>query len=98
MIVRQLMFLELLALLLASPVLADQFRMAAERLQEYRGNGDRLGTLISGAREEDYVRVLFEALANSRKDEDSSDILVGQLCSDFTWNSVLPRYLTKMYS
>jgi hypothetical protein len=34
MIVRQLVFLELLALSLASPVLADQFRMAADEDRE----------------------------------------------------------------
>jgi len=81
-----------------SPKQETQFRQAAERLREYRSNGDRLAQYVTGAGDDQYVRVLFEALANQRKEGDSSDIVVGQLCSDYTWNSVLPRYLTKMYT
>lgn len=81
-----------------TPKQVVQFRDAAERLQEYRRNGDRLAQYVAGATTDNYVRTLFEALAYSRKGEDSSDIMVGQLCSDFTWNSVVPRYITKMYT
>ena len=81
-----------------SPKQEIQFRLAAEKLHDYRANGDRLGEHIPNATTADYVRVLYEALVHRLGDDkDSSDIEVGNLCSDYTWNNIFPRYLTKMY-
>ena len=69
----------------------SKFRRAAERLVEFRKRG-RLERYLVGAGLDDYVHRLFVSLAE--RWGDSTKIQVGNLCSDYTWENLLPRYLS----
>lgn len=82
-----------------TPKQETQFRLASEKLHNYIENGDRLKTYVKDATPITYVENVYEALLNKMPDDkDSSDIEVGNLCSDYTWNNLFPRYLTKKFA
>jgi len=78
-----------------SPKEESQFRQTSVMLSRYMDKG-RLEKYIegNGNMREEYVMALLKALAA----EWSADrVTVGHLCSKFTWNSVLPRWLSRQY-
>ncbi len=73
-----------------SPRQESQFREASKRLREFMGKG-RLEKFLDRVDYRDYVRFLLEALIGKYKKV--TEIEVGHLCSEYTWNDLFPKFI-----
>ncbi len=73
-----------------SPRQESQFREASKRLREFMGKG-RLEKFLDKVDYRDYVRFLLEALIGKYKKV--TEIEVGHLCSEYTWNDLFPKFI-----
>ena len=76
-----------------SPKQEADFVKGASMLERYM-RGKRLSKYIDHPGVDDYVHFMLEALADSFG---ASEITTGHLRSEFTFNSVLPRFLSKHF-
>jgi len=74
-----------------SPKQESQFMQAGKKIKKYM-EGHRLEEYIDGADMGDYVRMLFEAV-----EEEFGTVQIGNLCSNYTWNNMFPRFLSKYW-
>lgn len=67
-----------------------QFREASRQLVKFMKRG-RLEKFLDKVDYRDYVRCLLDALIDKYKKV--TEIEVGHLCSDYTWNEVFPKFI-----
>ncbi len=73
-----------------SPRQESQFREASKRLREFMKKG-RLEKFLDNVSYGDYIRWLLEALIGKYKKV--TEIEVGHLCSEYTWNDLFPKFI-----
>lgn len=72
----------------------SKFTLAAKRLKEFMKT-KRLEKHIKNCSESTYITVLFQALIS--RFGSVSKISIGNLCSNYTWNVVVPTYVAEQY-
>ena len=73
-----------------TPRQESQFREASKRLREFMKKG-RLEKFLDNVSYGDYIRWLLEALIGKYKKV--TEIEVGHLCSEYTWNDLFPKFI-----